>query len=426
MSSYDVLIVGGGIVGLSTAYHILKKDGSKKVLVIDKSHGIGGGDSGKSAAAFRAFFYSRTNLALAHSSIEFYKHVQENEKFDLGMLFVGYLLIFDKEKYNRVSKVITDLKHRGLDCSEFEPEDLAKKLGIRTSLAGDEEAELMGLKDPYRGIYIPLAGILKPENLLEYYSREVQKLGGRIEFDTSVEKFIIEPKKLTGIPGEPFPWQEAEIKGVITNKGEIRSEKVIVAAGAWTHKLLDPIGIDCHSKPKKRQIFTIPASKPELNKLLYADGINKYNIMPFILLPGDVYLRPEPFEKAFWVGLSDDLGRPFILEENPQPEEKYYMYGIYPVLHQYFPQFTDMWPSSMWAGHYDISLDGQPVIFEDYNLIVSAGTSGSGIMKADAIGRITASLYYGEREAELYTGEAFRVSDLSLQYRKVEPELLII
>ncbi|MET1101633.1 MAG: FAD-binding oxidoreductase [Pyrodictiaceae archaeon] len=426
MPHYDVVIVGAGIVGLSTAYHILRRDPGKKIVLVDKAPGLGGGDSGRSAAAFRAFFYSRTNLLLAHSSIEFYRHIQEEEKFDLGMMFVGYLFVFEEEKYKTISRVLTELRRRGLEYYEYEPEDLEKLLGLRRSLAGDEEAEAMGLKDPYRGVYVPLAGVLRPERLLDYYAQNIRKMGGEILFNTTVKGFIIEPKKALGIPGEPFPWQEAEVKGVVTDKGEIRAEKIIVAAGAWTHKLLDPIGIDCHSKPKKRQIFTIPADTPELERLLYVKGMNKYNVMPFLILPRGVYVRPEPHERRFWVGLSDELGRPFKLEEDPQPEERFYLYGIYPVLHKYLPQFKDMRPSSMWAGHYDISLDGQPVIFEEYSLIVSAGTSGSGIMKADAIGRITAALYFGEKEVELYTGEGFRVSDLSLKNRRVEPELLII
>ena len=96
------------------------------------------------------------------------------------------------------------------------------------------------------------------------------------------------------------------------------------------------------------------------------------------------------------------------------------------VLFKYFPQFSGAKPSRAWAGFYDTSLDYQPVIFETADLIVAAGTSGSGIMKADAIGRIVKSLYLGEKYAELYGGEKFRVKDLSLDERRVEKEKLVI
>ncbi|HID72581.1 TPA: FAD-binding oxidoreductase, partial [Candidatus Micrarchaeota archaeon] len=360
LPGYDVVIVGAGVVGLSTAYHILRRDPRKRVLVVDKAPGLGGGDSGKSAAASRAFFYSRTNLALAHSSIEFYRRVQEGG-FDLGMLFVGYLFVFGKRGYAEVSGALAEVRRRGLEYREYEPEDLAKLLGLRTSFAGDEEAELMGLEEPFRGVYVPVAGVMRPENLLSYYAQEVRRMGGEIAFGTEVRGFLVEPLRPVGVPGEPFPWQEAEVRGVVTDRGEVRAGKVVVAAGAWTHKLLDPLGIDCHSRPKKRQVFVVAADTPQLEGLLFSRGFNEYGVAPFTILPRGVYVRPEPSERRFWVGMSDELGRPIRLEEDPLPEERFYLYGVYPVLHKYLPQFRDARPCAMWAGHYDISPDGLPV-----------------------------------------------------------------
>jgi glycine/D-amino acid oxidase-like deaminating enzyme len=76
---------------------------------------------------------------------------------------------------------------------------------------------------------------------------------------------------------------------------------------------------------------------------------------------------------------------------------------------------------------YEINtLDGQPLIFEENGLMVVGGASGSGIMKADAIGRIAAALYSGEEYALLYGDRKFRISDLGLKNRRVEPEKLVI
>ncbi|MEM3553957.1 MAG: FAD-dependent oxidoreductase, partial [Candidatus Bathyarchaeia archaeon] len=76
---------------------------------------------------------------------------------------------------------------------------------------------------------------------------------------------------------------------------------------------------------------------------------------------------------------------------------------------------------------YEINtLDGHPVIFEERDLIVVGGASGSGIMKADAIGRIAAALYNGEEYALLFGDRKFKVSDLSIKERRVEPERLQI
>ena len=131
-------------------------------------------------------------------------------------------------------------------------------------------------------------------------------------------------------------------------------------------------------------------------------------------------------EDAFWFSYGDDLPRAYKLEDDPQSEENCYRYGIYQVATKYFPQFVGSQPFTSWAGQYAIStIDGQPVIFDENDLIL-VGVSGSGNMKADAIGRIAAALYTGEEYATLYGEKMFKVSDLSITRRKVEPEKLII
>jgi glycine/D-amino acid oxidase-like deaminating enzyme len=168
---------------------------------------------------------------------------------------------------------------------------------------------------------------------------------------------------------------------------------------------LEPIGIDPVVNPKKRRIFVIRASISDLSSLLHMKGYNDLYVMPFTILPRRIYVKPEIREESFWVGLSDDLGGPYALEEDPKPEENFYKYSIYPVLSKYLPQFTGASPASMWAGHYDMNpIDGQPVIFKIGNIEVAAGTSGSGITKADAIGRIASAVALDIDEAELFDG----------------------
>jgi glycine/D-amino acid oxidase-like deaminating enzyme len=72
MADYDVVVVGAGILGLATAYHLKNRNPGLNVLVVDKMGAAGQGSTAKSAAAFRCLFASRTNFALADSSAEFY------------------------------------------------------------------------------------------------------------------------------------------------------------------------------------------------------------------------------------------------------------------------------------------------------------------------------------------------------------------
>jgi glycine/D-amino acid oxidase-like deaminating enzyme len=317
-----------------------------------------------------------------------------------------------------------------MDYVEYDASKLEELLGVRTNVEGLEEAELLGASNIEGGILIPTAGILMPDKLASYYYEKLRQKGVVFAFDSPVKEFIVEPRKPLGIAGEPFPWQDKRVAGVIVGDGkEIRArKKVIVAAGAWTPYLLAPIGVDSFSRPKKRQIFVLKADSPEKKRMLFAKGFNKYGVSPMLIFPNGAYMRPSPEESSYWTGYSDELGRPFHLEEDPVAEPEFYLYGIHPLISIYAPAFEGSNPSNSWAGHYDISFDGMPVVFEAFesDLIVSAGTSGSGILKGDALGLVTAALATGKDEVEFIDGEVLKIKWLGLEERLHEKELLII
>jgi len=428
MTEYDAVIIGAGIIGLSTAYHIKNNHPNVEILVIDKLNAAGQASTAKSASAFRCLFSSHTNHVLSDSSVEFYRHLQEEMNVDLKLMWTGYLWLLSKNNYAEVLPILKRLTEDGLQHTEYDAKELSDRLNLHVNFAGDEEAQLMGVGDVYKGIFIHKAGIVDADCLVKYYEEEFLRMGGKIQFNVNVENVLVEPKKPLGIPNEPYFWQEARIAGVNTNKGLVKAKKAILATGAWTSQLLDTVGIECNIKPKKRQIFCVPAKDDALKRLLFIKGFNSVGCLPFTILPNPrVFLRPFPSEGVFWIGYADDFPRAFKLEENPQPEKSFYQYGIYQVLVKYFPQFKDCRPTSAFAGLYEVNtLDGQPVVFEENDLIVVGGASGSGIMKADAIGRIAAAAYNGDEYAVLYGDRKFKVSDLGLKNRRVETEKLII
>ena len=428
MVEYDAVVVGAGIIGLSTAYQIKNRNPNAEILVVDKLNAAGQANTAKSAAAFRCLFSSHTNFVLADSSVKCYHHLQEDLSIDLKLRRVGYLWLFDEEDYKKMLPVLENLSRKGFEYEEHSQEELAEKLGVQTNLVGDEEAKLMGLGNVYKGIFIPNAGVVDVDLLVKFYESEFLRLGGKIQYGTNVESIVVEPREVLGIPGEPYFWQSARIVGVNTNKSLIKAKKTIIATGAWISQLLDPLGIECHIKPKKRQVFSVKARTDALRKLLFTKSFSDAGCVPFTIMPKpSVYFRPAPEEDAFWLSYADEFPRAFKLEEDPQPEENFYQYGIYQILVKYFPQFMGCRPFSAFAGLYAVNtLDGQPLIFEENGLMVVGGASGSGIMKADAMGRIAAALYSGEEYAVLYGGEKFRVSDLGLRDRRVEPEKLVI
>jgi glycine/D-amino acid oxidase-like deaminating enzyme len=162
--------------------------------------------------------------------------------------------------------------------------------------------------------------------------------------------------------------------------------------------------------------------------LLRTKGFNEHDTIPFTILPkGEVYFRPVKRENCVWVAAVAGFGRGFGLEEEPTAEETYYNQQIYPVLSQYFPCFTNLRPTNKWAGFYDVNfLDATPIIARVENCIITTGLSGSGVMKADAVGRIATALFDDKDEATLYGNRTISTAKVGLTNRAVEPEKFVI
>ncbi len=428
MTQYDVVIVGAGVIGLATAYHIKKERPDDHILVVDKMNAAGQGNTAKSAAMFRCFFYSPTNLTLVDTTVEFFKHVQNHLDFDLKLRWTGYLWLFSKERFKIIEPVLRSAGESEFEYEIFDADKLEELLNLNTYVTEDEEAQMMGLENVEKGVFIPKAGAIDIDLLVQFYEEEIKKMGGEIQYNVKVNNLIVEPEEPLGMPDEPYFWQDSRVAGIGTNKGVFKAKKTIVAAGVWANKLLHKVGVNAPMEPIKRQLFSVKASTQPLKQLLHVKGFNQLDCVPFTILPEpSVYLKPALEEEAFWLAYGDHFPRAFELEDDPKPEENYYRYGIYQVITKYFPQFLGSTLYGSWAGQYALNpIDGQPVVFEKNNLLVAGSCSGSGNMKCDAIGRITAALYKREPSTKLFGGKNFKVSNLSMEKRDVKPEKLII
>jgi glycine/D-amino acid oxidase-like deaminating enzyme len=132
------------------------------------------------------------------------------------------------------------------------------------------------------------------------------------------------------------------------------------------------------------------------------------------------------------VACEDEINRPYIDLPNHDletyhAEMSYYERSVYPILSSYFPDFRNSKVKAMWAGLYAYNtVDKLPFAFKDENLIVVGGDSGSGIMKADSLGRIVDALYRDETEAMLHGDVPYCVSKIGFESRDVEREEWVI
>ncbi len=434
-----MLVVGAGILGLSISYHIKEHAPSKDVFLVDRFAAVAQGNTARSNAMFRNTFTSRDNVALADSSIDYYLEVQNELGIDLGLKKCGYLWLMSERQASKGEANIRKLKNCGIELREYTREDLQRLLpALRSEFSASDEARLMDLESIAAGIFGEKCGRLDPTKLANYYKERFLALGGKIAVNTNVTSLIVEPRQPLGIEGEPFTWQESNVAGAKVEgafHGELRAKKTIVAAGAWNNELLEPIGLDGHVKAKKRQLFTLTAKKnEELERLLRTRTFSSEGF-PFAILPKNAcFVKGVEENREFWVGCDDDFNRPFINVpdanlEDCKPEPEYFERSLYPILRQYFPAFEGSRAGQMWAGYYAYNtLDSIPFAFEENDLIVAGGQSGSGIMKADALGRIVEALYrLGEDgDATLHGGRGYRIRNLGFKNRSVEREEWVI
>jgi FAD-dependent oxidoreductase domain-containing protein 1 len=431
----DVLVIGAGIMGLASAYHIKKNAPDKDVLLVDRYGAPGQGNTGRSNAMFRNTFSSRDNQVLSNASIDFFTHVQDELKVDIGLQKIGYLWLMDETQLSASEPYLAMMERNGIEVVRHSRGDLKRLLpGLKPEFDSDEEAKVMNLRPVDGGVFGPKCGRLDPDKLVRYYAREFERMGGKLSFNTEVEALMVGPERRLGIDGEPFVWQESKVEGAATRgAGNISADTVVLAGGAWENELLEPIGVESHVKAKKRQLFSVRATGERLQALLYTKGFNPLGLLPLVILPkSGVHFKPVSDEGDFWVACEDEFNREFIdipehdLEKY-QAETDYFELSVYPILKSYFPDFRDAKVRAMWAGLYAYNtIDSTPFAFRKDNLIVVGGDSGSGIMKGDSLGRIVDALYRDEAEASLYGDVLYDSAKIGFERRDVEREEWVI
>ncbi|UCE09300.1 MAG: FAD-binding oxidoreductase [Candidatus Thorarchaeota archaeon] len=433
--SFDVVIVGAGVLGVATAYYIQKNSPEKTVLIVDRYLAAGQANTAMSAAAVRNMFASSTNQLLTDTSIKYFEHVQNEIGYDLLFEKCGYLWLLSDIQFNNdsVKTWMERMERSGISYHVYNKQELKEMIpGLNVDFEGDEEAELMNLQEVSWGLFGADCGVLDPTRLVEYYLEEFKKIcHEKPRFGVDVQELLLEADPKLDLPGEPYVWQKKKVTGVKANKGILKAETVVLATGAWANELLDPIGIDSQTKAKKRQLFVVHAEhKEDLKSVLFSNGFNKYGCIPFTILPSaGVYFRPQLQELGFWIGCGDKEGRAYKYvqsDEDLVPEGIYYENSIYPVLSKYFPAFEDTRPTNSWAGGYCYSPDRIPFVYKKCGVLVVNGASGSGIMKADALARIADALLRGEEVTELFGGKHISSTALGQTDRDIEVESVVI
>jgi sarcosine oxidase subunit beta len=233
----NILIIGGGIVGTSICYQLMLQ-GAQNVILVDKSL-IGSGDSSASAGSFRHQWATDIRCKLAKKGIKYWKQFAENE--ELNFYRNGYMFLLSSEKEKKYFDQLNKNWH---------------KLSINSKIINPAEIREIATGINTEGVlaasYSPNDGYADESEFALCCARKARELGAKILVETNVKKIF---------------QKNGKVHGVLTNRGKIEASTIVVAAGAWSKKLMLTAGINVPLSPVRVQVLLCkPITKKELNK----------------------------------------------------------------------------------------------------------------------------------------------------------------
>jgi sarcosine oxidase subunit beta len=354
MQTADIVIVGGGIVGSSIAYH-LTEAGCRNVLVIERESSQGKGSTGKSMGGVRAQFATAVNIQMSLYSIPFYAAFDQRLGYPAGYRPQGYLFCASTEKHlaylraNYERQVEMGLKDvRLVDADE-----------IRSMFVELRSDDIVG------GSFCSTDGFVDPYSAMIGFMACASEQGAQLWKHTDV----------VGIDRD-----SRGISAVKTTRGRVETRIVVNAAGAWAASIAKMVDIDLPVEPLRRMLVpTEPFDRFPHTAPMIIDMSNGFHFRPESL--GFLLAWNDPEETP---GFKTDFEPSFI--------EKILTRAANRV-----PCFENVAvnPKRAWAGLYEMTPDHHPIVGpvrEVPGLFLANGFSGHGVMHAPATGKMLSDL----------------------------------
>ena len=153
LPKFDVLVIGAGVFGISSAYYIKKNSPEKRVLLVDRLGDAGQANTGRSNAMFRNTFSSVDNQMLANASIDYYLHVQDEMGIDVGVDRVGYLWLMTDAQLAAARTHLAKMESNGVEIRIYDRGELERMIPGFVAGPSSEEARIMSLGEVASGVF---------------------------------------------------------------------------------------------------------------------------------------------------------------------------------------------------------------------------------------------------------------------------------
>lgn len=350
----EYVIVGAGIMGLSIAYNLARHHGVRDITIVDKSY-LCGGASGRNGGGVRAQWSSEANVRLMRESIRICRDFAREMKINVWFRQGGYLFLARSEDKRRQLEASVKVQN---DC------------GLGTRMLSPREAKQIVPELDTDGIvaasFNPDDGVVFPWPFVWGYAEAAKRLGVEIATFTEVTGFETTGKR---------------IDAVVTNRGTIRTHKVVNACGAWSPEVARLLGVELPNHPHRHEICSSEPLKPWLAPLV-AD------------LTNGLYFSQSTRGEIVG-GISNEHVPPGI-DQNSSAE----FLALYArALVRTCPVLGAVKVLRQWAGCYDLTPDANPIVGpvdEVDDFYQASGFMGHGFMMAPVIGKLFAQ-YLVER-----------------------------
>jgi sarcosine oxidase subunit beta len=346
----SVIIVGGGVIGTSIAFH-LAEAGVTDVLLLDRGQ-LGGGSTCRAAGGVRAQFSDELNIALGARSLEAFARFGERPGQEIDLHRVGYLFLLSTPE--QVAAFERDVK-------------LQNELGISSRMIDPGEARRLSPLIDTDGVlaaaFSPDDGHCTPESVVLGYATAARRLGAVLR---------------TGADVLDLKREGDRVSAVVTDQGTISADTVICAAGPWSAAIGDMAGVELPVQPLRRQVMFTEAM-PDLPP-----------VVPFTIdFATTFYFHRDG--RGLLLGMSDPDQEPgFHLDYSED-----WLPRLGSAIETRAPHLLDVGLTPGWAGLYEVTPDHNALLgrsAETSNFLYATGFSGHGFLQAPAVGEVMRDL----------------------------------
>jgi sarcosine oxidase, subunit beta len=363
----DILIIGGGVIGTSIAYHLAQRGGNRVTLL--ERQAICTGTTGHSGAIVRQHYSNDFTIRMAKECLRVFQHFNELIGGESGFVTTGMLVTTNEAGEASLRTNVALQQKQGVNTRLISPEEIS------------EVAPGFVPADATVACYEPDAGVADPMTTTHSFARKARELGVTLSEETSVTRILTEREKVVGVE---------------TTQGNFSAPIVILAANVWSVELAREIGID----------LPIIATRHPMVALRRPDDTGKQPAMHAVCLDTihNIYLRPDVGGITL-VGSTEDVLTASNADHYAQGLTEEEIAYFRTKSRQCFPALARAKARGGWAGIYDDTPDYHPILgsLAAYKgLYCAAGFSGHGFKLSPIVGAWMAHyILTGEQPADM-------------------------